>query len=76
MQTLPSDPNVADFAPEDPALTSYDEQHVVTYMRLLQADSEGLIGARSLESCCMSIQNTKPIVRVLLTKVISRAPSG
>jgi hypothetical protein len=41
MQTLPSDPNVADFAPEDPALTSYDEQHVVTYMRLLQADSEG-----------------------------------
>jgi hypothetical protein len=41
MQTPPLDPNVADSAPEDPALTSYDEQHVVTYMRLLQAESEG-----------------------------------
>ncbi|WP_065754406.1 DUF2285 domain-containing protein [Bradyrhizobium paxllaeri] len=41
MQTPPRDPDVADLAPRDPALTSYDEQHVVTYIRLLQADSEG-----------------------------------
>jgi hypothetical protein len=41
MQTLPLDPNVADVAPTDPALTVYDEQHVVTYMRLLAAESEG-----------------------------------
>jgi hypothetical protein len=34
------DPDVADVAPNEPALTAYDEQHVVTYMRL-QADSEG-----------------------------------
>ena len=33
----------------DPALTAYDEQHVVTYIRLLQAESEGLIGGRSHE---------------------------
>jgi hypothetical protein len=32
---------VADSAPGDRAVTSYDEQHVVTYMRLLQAESEG-----------------------------------
>ena len=41
MQKPPLDPDVADSAPDDKALTSYDEQHVVTYMRLLQAESEG-----------------------------------
>ena len=35
------DPDVADVAPSEPALTAYDEQHVVTYVRLLQAESEG-----------------------------------
>jgi hypothetical protein len=35
------DPIVADIAPTDSALTPYDEQHVVTYTRLLQAESEG-----------------------------------
>ncbi|KJC60399.1 hypothetical protein UP10_13615 [Bradyrhizobium sp. LTSPM299] len=35
------DPDVADVAPTDSALTAYDEQHVVTYARLLQAESEG-----------------------------------
>jgi hypothetical protein len=37
----PLDPDVADAAPNESAMTTYDEQHVVTYMRLLQADSEG-----------------------------------
>jgi hypothetical protein len=35
------DPIVADVAPTDSVLTPYDEQHVVTYVRLLQAESEG-----------------------------------
>jgi hypothetical protein len=35
------DPDVADVAPTDSALTTYDEQHVVTYARLLQAEGEG-----------------------------------
>jgi hypothetical protein len=35
------DPDVADVAPTDSALTAYDERHVVTYVRLLQAESEG-----------------------------------
>ena len=35
------DPDVADVAPNEPALTDYDEQHVVTYLRLLQAEDEG-----------------------------------
>ena len=35
------DPDVADVAPTDSALTPYDEQHVLTYTRLLQAEGEG-----------------------------------
>src|SRR3954451_21508734 len=41
MSKPPLDPDVADVAPTDAALTPYDEQHVVTYARLLQAESEG-----------------------------------
>ncbi|WP_091959584.1 DUF2285 domain-containing protein [Bradyrhizobium shewense] len=41
MQKPPLDPDVADNAPNEPALTAYDEQHVVTYVRLLQAEGEG-----------------------------------
>ena len=41
MQKPPLDPDVADSAPDDKALTPYDEQHVVTYRRLLQAETEG-----------------------------------
>lgn len=37
----PLDPNVLDLAPSGPVLTSYDEEHVVTYIRLLQAESQG-----------------------------------
>lgn len=41
MKNPPLDPDVADVAPTDPTLTSYDEQHAVTYMRLLAAESDG-----------------------------------
>jgi hypothetical protein len=41
MQKPPLDPDVIDSAPDDKVLTPYDEQHVVTYTRLLQAESEG-----------------------------------
>lgn len=41
MKNPPLDPDVADAAPTDPALTVYDEQHVVTYMRVLAAEGEG-----------------------------------
>ena len=36
----PRSPEVADLAPDQPTLTSYDEEHAVTYMRLLDADAE------------------------------------
>jgi hypothetical protein len=41
MNRPPVDPDVADVAPNESVMTTYDEQHVVTYMRLLQAESEG-----------------------------------
>jgi hypothetical protein len=41
MQPPPLDPQVADLAPTDPAITVYDEEHAVTYMRMLDADAEG-----------------------------------
>jgi hypothetical protein len=39
MQKPPLDPDVDDTAPTDAALTVYDEQHIITYLRLLDADA-------------------------------------
>ncbi|MEN2980438.1 DUF2285 domain-containing protein [Tistrella bauzanensis] len=35
------DPDVADDVPWSDSVTPYDEQHFVTYLRLLDADNEG-----------------------------------
>ena len=37
MQTPPLDPPIAETAPSDPVLTGYDEQHLIVYLRLLDA---------------------------------------
>jgi Uncharacterized conserved protein (DUF2285) len=34
-------PQVADLAPAGPTLTMYDDEHIITYLRLLDADAEG-----------------------------------
>ena len=39
MQKPPLDPDVADTAPSDSVLTVYDEEHIITYLRLLDADA-------------------------------------
>src|SRR5258708_30448429 len=39
MKKPPLDPDVADTAPTDSVLTVYDEEHIVTYLRLLDADA-------------------------------------
>jgi hypothetical protein len=41
MEKPPLDPPVADSAPTEPVLTGYDEQHLITYLRLLDAENEG-----------------------------------
>jgi hypothetical protein len=38
---MPQSPQVADTAPDEPFLTGYDMAHLVTYVRLLDADAEG-----------------------------------
>lgn len=40
MKTPPLDPDVADKAPDSAVLTSYDEEHLITYLRLLDAESD------------------------------------
>ena len=41
MQKPPLDPDVSDLAPTSARLTRYDEEHIITYLRLLDAESEG-----------------------------------
>jgi hypothetical protein len=41
MKTPPIDPHVADVAPTEAALTDYDKQHMITYMRVCDADQQG-----------------------------------
>ena len=41
MPQPPLDPPVADTAPNAEALTPYDEEHLVTYLRLLDAEADG-----------------------------------
>jgi hypothetical protein len=41
MQKPPLDPDIADTAPFDSVLTVYDEEHLITYLRLLDADAKG-----------------------------------
>jgi Uncharacterized conserved protein (DUF2285) len=41
MQKPPLNSDVADTALSDCVLTVYDEEHVVTYLRLLEADAQG-----------------------------------
>jgi hypothetical protein len=41
MQKPPLDPDVADDAPGAPILTGCDEEHLITYLRLLDAERDG-----------------------------------
>jgi len=41
MQPPPSEPQVDDAAPTAAILTGYDERHLVTYLRLLDAEADG-----------------------------------
>ena len=41
MKTPPFDPQIADVAPAGLTLTEYDEEHMITYMRVLDADQQG-----------------------------------
>jgi Uncharacterized conserved protein (DUF2285) len=41
MKKMPADPDVADTAPNQSTLVSYDRLHLITYLRLFDADAAG-----------------------------------
>jgi hypothetical protein len=41
MKKPPLDPDVADAAPIERVTTTYDYEHMITYLRLLDADKQG-----------------------------------
>jgi hypothetical protein len=41
MKQPPVDPDCADQAPGGPLLTAYDEEHLITYLRLMDAEHDG-----------------------------------
>ena len=76
MQKPPLNPDVADTAPSDSVLTVYDEEHVTTYLRLLDANAKGADCAKSHEWCCILIRNRNWIAPAGLSRATYRAPNG
>jgi hypothetical protein len=76
MKPPPLDPDVVDLAPSSPALTVYDEEHAITYIRMLDADAEVPTGARCPGSFCTAIRNASLIGLGGRSRVTSRAPNG
>jgi hypothetical protein len=76
VQSLPLDPDVADLAPTGPTLTAYDEEHVVTYVRMLDADREGA-DWREVSRIVLHIDPSRsPIERGVPSTAISHEPNG
>jgi hypothetical protein len=76
VQIPPLDPDVADTAPSDSVLTVYDEEHFVTYLRLLDADAEGADWRDVARLCSISIRRTNQIALGGRSTAIYRAPNG
>jgi len=71
MQKPPLDPDVADTAPSDSVLTVYDEEHIITYLRLLDADAQGADWR-----CFILTLTMNPIAPGGRSRAIYRAPNG
>jgi hypothetical protein len=69
----PLKPDIADHAPDGPALTKYDEEHVVTYIMLKRTAP---IGAKSPVLCCISIPRRRRTARGLRLIPTSHAPKA
>ena len=59
MKKPPLDPNVADLAPADPAVTTYDEEHIITWRKYRigvgRAAPSLLLRVARLISICVTI---------------------
>jgi hypothetical protein len=69
----PLDPPVADQAPRTDELTGYDYEHLVTYLRLLDAEADG---ADWRASCFTSIRRVNMIAPGAPGRVIWPVPNG
>jgi hypothetical protein len=69
-------PDVADKAPNDPTLTVYDEEHAVTYMRLLDAEAEGADWQEVCRIAYTSIRSTTRTVPAAPSIATSPGPNG
>ena len=76
MQTPPLDPDAADLAPTAPALTAYDEQHIVTYMRLLDAEADNADWREVTASFSISIRSSSLIALAKRSRAILRVQNG
>jgi hypothetical protein len=72
----PIDPDVADEAPNAAVLTGYDEEHGITYLRLLDAEAEGATGVRWRALCCISTRDVNPSVRGAPGRATCHASNG
>ena len=72
----PLDPDVADTAPSDSILTAYDEEHLITYLRLLGADAEGA----DWHEVARTVLHLEPLKKLIApggrSTAIYRAPDG
>jgi hypothetical protein len=76
MQKPPFDADVADIAPSDAVLTAYDEEHVVSYLRLLDAHAEGADWREVERVVCILIRNMNVIGPGRRSTAIYRALNG
>ena len=76
MPQPPLDPPVADTAPNAETLTPYDEEHLVTYLRLLDAEADGADWTEVAVSSCASIPRASPPAPAAPGKAIWHARSG
>jgi hypothetical protein len=71
-----SNSRFADRAPDVLQLTAYDESHLADYLRLLDADDEGVTGARLPPVFSASTQPRNRIGRRRCTTAILRGHGG
>lgn len=76
MQKSPPNLDVADAAPTAPIPTGYDEQHLVTYLRLLDAAADGADWKEVARPCCILTSRASRIGRDGRGKPISPVPAG
>jgi hypothetical protein len=76
MQKPPLDPDVADTAPSMPELTPYDQEHLVTYLRLLDARPKAPTGVTSRASSCIGTRKANRIAPGGRSKAIYAARNG